>query len=83
MTHITDTLAAYIAKEILRQPQRQLAPTEKLISSGLVDSFTLVDLSLFIEDNFGVHIDDTQLNAETIDTLEELEQLIEKLTSGQ
>jgi acyl carrier protein len=47
-----------------------------LISSGLIDSFHLVDLSLFIEDTFGVHIDDTELNADTFDTLAELEALI-------
>ncbi|GAB4502053.1 MAG: hypothetical protein Fur0035_15990 [Anaerolineales bacterium] len=76
MSQISDSLAAYIAKEILKQPKRVISPSEKLISSGLVDSFNLVDLGLFIEDKFGVRIDDTELNAETFDTLEELESLI-------
>lgn len=77
MTETLATLAAYITKEILRQPRRVLSPSEKLLSSGLIDSFSLVDLGLFIEDNFGVHIDDTELNPETFDTLEELQKLIE------
>lgn len=72
------TLSQYIATEILKQPQRALAPDDKLISSGMIDSFHLVDLSLFVEDTFGVHIDDTELNAETFDTLEELAALIAK-----
>jgi acyl carrier protein len=42
----------------------------------MIDSFHLVDLSLFIEDTFGVHIDDTELNADSFDTLSELETLI-------
>lgn len=69
-------IATYLAAEILRQPKRVIQPTETLISSGLIDSFSLVDLGLFIEDNFGVHIDDTELNAETFDTLEQLTALI-------
>jgi acyl carrier protein len=48
-----------------------------LISGGLVDSFSLVDLALFIEENYGVRIDDTELNADTFDTLEQLAAIIE------
>jgi acyl carrier protein len=42
----------------------------------LVDSFSLVDLALFIEDSFGVHVDDTELNADTFDTIQQLAGLI-------
>lgn len=70
-------LAEYIAAQILKQPQRQIDPDEPLISGGLIDSFSLVDLALFVEDNFGVHIDDTELNADTFDTLNQLADLIE------
>lgn len=75
---ITPKLAAYIAKDILKQPNRSLTSGEPLISSGLVDSFHLVDLALFIEDTFGVHIDDTELTVETFDTLGELVEVIRK-----
>ena len=70
-------LATYIASEILKQPKRNIRPDEALISSGLIDSFSMIDLSLFIEDNFGVRIEDTELNAETFDTLEQLTALIQ------
>lgn len=76
MDEMMTKIATYLAAEILRQPKRVIQPTETLISSGLIDSFSLVDLGLFIEDNFGVHIDDTELNAETFDTLEQLTTLI-------
>jgi acyl carrier protein len=77
MNEIIQKLNIYIAKEILRQPNRAIAADEKLISSGLVDSFSLVDLGLFIEDTFGVRIEDTELNAETFDSLEQLAALIQ------
>ncbi len=69
-------LAAFIAKNILKTPNRVIAPTEALLSSGLVDSFSLVDLALFIEDKFGVLIEDTELNAANFDSLEQLAALI-------
>ena len=71
-------LAKYIAVEILKQPDKVISADEALISSGLIDSFSLVDLALFIENQFGAHIDDTELNAETFDTINELASLIEK-----
>ncbi|MGD8553924.1 MAG: acyl carrier protein [Anaerolineales bacterium] len=65
-------VATFIAKDILKQPDRVLAPDEPLISSGLIDSFHLVDLALFVEETFGTTIDDTELNVETFDTLKQL-----------
>jgi acyl carrier protein len=75
---IKSALNQYIATEILKQPTRLIAPEDKLISNGLIDSFHLVDLALFIEDTFGVHIDDTELNADTFDTMAQLAALIEE-----
>jgi acyl carrier protein len=69
---ISITLARYIAADILQQPDRIIKPDEPLLSSGLVDSFHLVDLSLFVEKSFGVRIDDAELNASTFDTLDQL-----------
>jgi acyl carrier protein len=73
---MNEQLSQYIAAEILKQPKRSIDPDEPLISSGLIDSFSLVDLSLFVEDTFGVRIEDTELNASTFDTLRQLAALI-------
>ena len=71
-------LSQYIAIEILKQPKREIAADEALISSGLIDSFSLVDLALYVEDNYSVHIDDTELNADTFNTLDQLVSLIQE-----
>ena len=73
---ITATLAKYIAVEFLKQPGRVIGLNEALLSSGMIDSFHLVDLGMFVEDQFGVRIDDTELNASTFDTLAQLTALI-------
>lgn len=72
------TLSRHIAAHILKQPNRNLRADEALISSGLIDSFSLVDLALYVEDTFGVRIDDAELNAEYFDTLDELTRLIDQ-----
>ena len=74
---IASPVAGYISGTILKNPKRVIKPDEKLISSGLIDSFHLVDLGLFIEDKFGVRIDDSELNADTFDTLDQLASLIQ------
>ena len=71
-----EQLSKYIATEILKQPERAIQPDEALISSGLIDSFSLMDLALFVEDTYDVRIEDTELNADTFDTLEALAELI-------
>jgi acyl carrier protein len=72
----TDALGQYIARQLLKQPNRALKVDEPLISSGLIDSFSLVDLSMFIEERFGVRLDDSELNAGTFDSLAQLADLI-------
>ncbi len=74
---MADTLSKKIAERILKQPNRVIKMDEPLISSGLIDSFSLVDLAIIVEDDFGVRIDDSELNADTFDTLEALVKLIE------
>jgi acyl carrier protein len=73
---IINKLGTYVKEEILQQPDRELKVDEPLISSGVIDSFSLVDVALFVEDTFDVHIDDTELNADVFDTLDELAELI-------
>ncbi len=70
-------LEQYIVTKVLKQPNRKVSPDEALISSGLIDSFSLMDLALFVEDTYGVRIEDTELNADKFDSLRQLAALIE------
>ena len=77
MSDVITQLSAFIKTTILKQPNRVIEPSEPLISSGLIDSFSLMDLALFVEDTFAVRIEDTELNAGTFDNLTQLASLIE------
>lgn len=69
-------LIDYIVRDILKDPRRRLKVGEPLITSGLIDSFHLVDLALYVEDAFQVRIEDTELAASVFDTIEELAAII-------
>jgi len=76
MEELLNDLSKFIAETILQNPSRKIEPTEALISSGLLDSFHLVDLAIYIEERFGVKIEDTELNRQTFDNLQELSKIV-------
>jgi acyl carrier protein len=67
-----EQLRVYLTADVLHDPAYPLTDGEALISSGLIDSFSLVDIALWVEETFGVHIDNSDLNADQFDTLDEL-----------
>ena len=77
MSEVTSQLASFLAEKILKQPNRKITSNEPLLSSGLIDSFSLMDVALYVEDTFGVRIEDTELNADTFDNLNQLAALID------
>ena len=77
-SEIIKKTAHYFQEEIIQQSDHQIDPDEPLISSGLIDSFSLVDVALFIEDTFNVVLENTELDGRTFDTLTELAELIQK-----
>ena len=78
---ILSSVENFIVTQILKQPDRRIKPEEPLLSSGLIDSFSLMDLALFVEDTFNVRIEDTELNADTFDNLTQLAALIQSRRS--
>ncbi|HWC65720.1 MAG TPA: phosphopantetheine-binding protein [Thermoanaerobaculia bacterium] len=57
--------------------RRALSADEPLVTSGIVDSFGLVDLSLFVEERFGVRIDASDVGRGRADTAAEIAALID------
>ena len=70
-------LAAYIQRELSKDRRRVLDSDTPLISSGLVDSLSLIQVLAFVEDEFGVVIPDEAATAASMDTIRLIDQLIE------
>lgn len=76
MPDIRAALRDYLTGEILNDPTYPLDDDEPLITSGLIDSFSLVDIALWAEGAYGVRLDDTELTADHFDTVAELAAVI-------
>jgi acyl carrier protein len=59
----------FIIRELIRDESYSLADDEGIITNGLMDSFALAELGVFVEDTFGVYIPDSDLTVAKMDTL--------------
>jgi acyl carrier protein len=69
-----EELIAYIMKEFVEDPDQKIDETTLLISSGLIDSLSIVSLVAFIDKKFGVKIPDEK---GTVDNFETITKIIE------
>ena len=71
-----DKLIEFIEDEFLTDPDTEIDIDTKLISSGLIDSFSLVSLQAFIEKEFGKKIPAPRITAQTFDTIRQMVEII-------
>jgi acyl carrier protein len=50
----------------------ELSPDESFLESGLIDSTGMIELVAFVQQSFGVEIDDSELLPENLDSLSRL-----------
>ena len=67
---IREKIRQYIVTQFVRDGSFPLADDEGIVTGGLMDSFALAELGVFIEDEFGVHIPDPDLTVAKMDTLD-------------
>lgn len=63
-------LRQFILNDLIRDPSLSLRDDEKIISDGLIDSFSLAQIGVFAEQAFGVYIPDPDLTVAKMDTLD-------------
>ena len=71
-------LINFIVNEYLDDPDMEIDANTKLISSGLIDSFSLVSLQSFIEKEFGKKIPAPRITAESFDTVKQMIDIIKQ-----
>jgi acyl carrier protein len=64
-----ERLADHIRRHLSRDPSLAIGADTPLISSGLLDSLSLISVLAFIEDEFAVVIPDEAASAEAMDTV--------------
>ncbi len=73
---VIDATRAFLRREILEDEAAPLAADEPLISAGIMTSFDLVSLSVFLEQRFEVKVPDAKVSRDYLDTLEQIATLV-------
>jgi acyl carrier protein/D-alanine--poly(phosphoribitol) ligase subunit 2 len=71
----------YVKKEYLDEDSDQVVTEDtKLISSGIVDSFSMVSLKMFLEKKFQIKIPDEKATPEAFDSVNDIVTLLREFT---
>jgi acyl carrier protein len=65
-------LRAFITRDLIRDAGYALRDDEGIISSGLMDSFALAELGVWVEKTYNVYIPDPDLTVAKMDTLDQI-----------
>jgi len=69
----------YVKKEYLEEDSTQeVNENTKLISSGIVDSFSMVSLKMFLERKFNVKIPDEKATPEAFDSVNNIIKILKE-----
>jgi len=71
-----EKLIEFIKDEFLDDPDTEIDADTKLISGGMIDSFSLVSLQTFIEAEFGKKIPAPRITAKSFDTVRQMVEVI-------
>ena len=84
MDEISKVVLDYIIREYVQEgDDREVTETSPLISSGLVDSFSMVSLLRFLEKEYAIHIPDAAATPEAFDTVERIVALVRRFQKAE
>ena len=80
MDEIRDAVLEYVKDEYVEDDDEDVTYDTRLISSGLVDSFSMVLLKAFIEKKYSISLPDEDATPEAFDTVNSIVELVKKHT---
>jgi acyl carrier protein len=80
MDELKDTILKYVIEEYAEEGDK-LSYDTPLISSGLVDSFSMVSLKRFLEMKYKISIPDADASPEAFDSVNKIADLVTRFTS--
>jgi acyl carrier protein len=80
MQKVQDILFNFIMENYIagRNTNKELTPEESLLESGIVDSTGILELVLFLEEQFSIKIEDEEITPENLDTINNMVAFLEK-----
>jgi len=79
MASVKETILEYVKKEYLEtDDDREITYDSPLISGGIVDSFSMVSLKVFLETKFNIQIPDAKASPEAFDSVNNIVNLLKE-----
>lgn len=76
---VRSKLRAFILRDLIRDISYPLTDDEGIITGGMMDSFALAELGVFVEQEFDVYIPDPDL---TVLKMNSLNQIVARVLQG-
>ena len=84
MDEISKVVRDYVIREYVQEgDDREITETTPLISSGLVDSFSMVSLLRFLEKKYSIHIPDDAATPKAFDTVERIVAMVRQFQKAE
>jgi acyl carrier protein len=79
MPHTKDVVLEYVRNEYLEEgDDREITYDTPLISGGIVDSFSMVSLKVFLENKYNIQIPDAKASPEAFDSVNNIMNLLKE-----
>lgn len=78
MDEIKEMVKEYVIEEYLEDEDEEITYSTPLISSGIVDSFSMVSLKRFLETKYKITLPDKEATPEAFDTINSITALVMK-----
>lgn len=76
---VREKIRVFILRDLIRDNSYPLTDDEGIITGGMMDSFALAELGVFVEQEFGVYIPDPEL---TVQKMNSLNQIVARVMEG-
>jgi acyl carrier protein len=73
-----EKIIEFIRDEYVEDESMEITDSTPLITSGLVDSFSMVSLKMYLEEEYGIQMSDAEATTEAFDTVSAIMALVKQ-----
>ncbi|MEZ5358247.1 MAG: acyl carrier protein [Candidatus Zixiibacteriota bacterium] len=75
---ISEKVAQFIAEQFVFDEELSITNDDSLLESGTIDSTGILELVLFLEENFSISIDDEELVPQNLDSINKIADFVSR-----
>ncbi len=76
MENLIEQVKVFILEELSSDSEESITTTTPLLSSGIIDSISALQLVEFLENTFGIEFQAHEVDQDNLDTLEKIESFV-------